>query len=178
MTALAVILARLWDSSVVRSLALFFVAVALFWGFYRLGRSLGEKQARAEDAIAYQAAMAKADAKYREQERANAKQVSDLRVEYAKTESSNAASDAGAVRDFAAGVRRVRIPIAACRPSAAQAGAATARVDGPQDAELAGQTASDLEGVTADGDTAIRQLGALQAWARSAVALCNGGKRE
>ena len=169
---LGALLVRLWDSAWFRSLALLVLAMALFWAFYRLGMNLGQKKAHAEDAVAYQAAMTRADAKYREQERANEQRVSDLRVEYAKAEASARASDASVSRDLADGTRRMRLKAAACRPSATALGPTPGRVDGAADAELAPEVAAALYAIAADGDQAIRQLGALQAWARSAVRLC------
>ena len=176
MSAIGAILLRLWDSSVFRAIVVLLVALALGWGLYRLGKSKGAKLAHAEDAVAYQQAMDAANAKYREQEQANAKKVSDLRVEYANREAAAHAADTGMVRDLATGTRRVRIPVASCRPSTTQAPGSPARVDGPQDAELPPATAAALYAIAADGDTAIRQLTALQAWARSAVVLCGGGR--
>jgi hypothetical protein len=169
---LGALLVRMWGSAWFRSLALLVVAVLLFWGFYRLGMSLGQKQAHAEDAAAYQAAMARADAKYREQERANEQRVSDLRVEYAKAEAAARASDASVSRDLADGTRRMRVKVAACRPGSPALGPTPGRVDGSADAELPGPIAAALFAIAADGDQAIRQLTALQAWARDATKLC------
>jgi hypothetical protein len=171
-TYVVALLLRIWDSSWFRSLVVLVVGVALLWAFYAWGSRVGQKRAHADDAITYQAALAKADAKYREQERVHEQKVSDLRVEYAKTEAAARASDAVVSRDLADGTRRLRFKAATCRPSAPALGPTPGRADGAADAELAPEVATALYAITADGDQAIRQLIALQAWAKAAVRLC------
>lgn len=63
--------------------------------------------------------------------------------------------------DLAAGTKRVRVAVTDCKPTTA------ARVDdAASTAELDQKVASDLAGIAADGDAAIRQLTALQEWVR------------
>lgn len=64
--------------------------------------------------------------------------------------------------DLAAGTKRVRVAVRQCEPSGASG------VDNAAStAELDGKTAADLAGIAADGDEAIRQLTALQEWAKT-----------
>lgn len=178
MTALLLLLGRLWSSPIVRKALLVtglaVAAVTVPWATYRTGLSRGSAKAHAEDAEHERAAVDDADAKYRAQERANDQRVSDLRVMYAKAEAAARASDAVVSRDLADGTRRVRIPVASCCPNATALGPAPGGVDGTETAELPGPIAAALYAIAADGDQAIRQLTALQDWSRSAVVLCGG----
>lgn len=78
-------------------------------------------------------------------------------------ELSNAKSENDKLRrDLAAGTKRVRVAVRQCEP------AGTSSVDNASaTAELDGKTAADLAGIAADGDEAIRQLTALQQWAKT-----------
>lgn len=78
-------------------------------------------------------------------------------------ELSNAKSENDKLRrDLAAGTKRVRVAVRQCEP------AGTSSVDNAAaTAELDGKTAADLAGIAADGDEAIRQLTALQQWAKT-----------
>lgn len=119
-------------------------------------------------------AMAVADARYRESETRYAQQVSDVRAKYAGQEGAAKAADARYVSDLRVGSKRLRLPVAAggC-PDAADPRPAAARVDDLPRAELAPEAGAALYGIAADGDEAIRQLTALQAWAKAAVRLCS-----
>lgn len=78
-------------------------------------------------------------------------------------ELSNAKSENDKLRrDLAAGTKRVRVAVRQCESSG------TSGVDNAAaTAELDGSLAESMVGVAADGDEAIRQLTALQQWAKT-----------
>lgn len=118
--------------------------------------------------------LAEANDKNREQEKAHEQRVADLRAEFAQQQADARARDDRTIADLRSGNQRLRLQVASC--SAARSGAAESApggVDGTGTAELAPETAAALWGIAADGDRAIRKLTALQAWARSAVRMCN-----
>jgi len=177
-TTLALLLGRLWASPLARKALLVILALGAVGIAYSVGKSRGASAMHAADVAHEQAALAAAEKAYREQERAHDKVIDQIRVDYAAREAAAKVVDTEAVRALDTGVRRVRIPIVRCSPDVPTAGPTTGRVDGPQDAELAPKAASDLERIAADCDEGLRQLGALQEWARAAAALRSGGKRE
>lgn len=150
---------------------------ALVLGSHYLGRRSGAKQAHAEDLAKEQAALVEADARYRKQEKTHDEQVQQLRLAYAAEAAKQEAANDAHARDLRSGAERLRFKVAACRPVAAGAGPTTTRVDDPEEADLAPEVAERIFAIAADGDAAIEQLTALQAWARSAVVLCGGGLR-
>lgn len=78
-------------------------------------------------------------------------------------ELSNAKSENDKLRrDLASGTKRVRVAVSQCES------AGSSSVDNAAaTAELDEKTAADLAGISADGDEAIRQLTALQEWAKT-----------
>ena len=78
-------------------------------------------------------------------------------------ELSNAKSENDKLRrDLAAGTKRVRVAVSQCDPAGASGvdnAAATAELDG--------SLAESMVGIAADGDESIRQLTALQQWAKT-----------
>ena len=172
------LLRKLWASSALRAV----VIVALALGLvvvthliaYRSGLGRGTTRAHAEDDARDRAAVAAANAKYRAQEMTYEKRIDDLRVDFAKRQATELAVDRGAAAALASGAQRVRVTVTRCSPNPAAPGPASARVDGPETAELAPEVAATLYAIAADCDKNTRQLTALQAWALSAVKLCNG----
>jgi hypothetical protein len=181
MSSVFLVLAKLWATPAIRKaiiVGVLVVTTALtMLTLYRTGLRRGADRMHAADVEHERAAVAAADAKYRAQEVTYAKQIDQLRVEYAKTETTAQVVDSATVRALDAGARRVRLPVVRCGPNPAAAGPTTARADDSASAELPGPVAAALYAIAADGDQAIRQLTALQAWARSAVTLCNGGSK-
>lgn len=114
-------------------------------------------------------------AKYRKAEQDHSREVAAIREEYQRHENQARADDAAAIADLKSGTHRLRLQVAKCQAAGAAApdGAGPA-VDGAGAAELAPATAAALYGIASDGDRAIRKLTALQAWATSAMKLCNG----
>lgn len=179
MTAVLLLLRRLWASPALRTVVIIALAIGLViithLVAYHTGLNRGSSRAHAEDVEKERAAVAAADAKYRAMEAANEKRVEDLRLEFAKRQAAELAVDSRTAGDLAAGTRRVRVAVTRCGPNPAAPGPTTARDDGAETAELAPATATALYTITADCDETARQLTALQSWARSAVQLCNGG---
>ena len=171
---MTLLLARLWASPLARKALLAILVLAAIGIAYSTGKSRGASAMHAEDVAHEQAALAAAEKAYREQERAHDKVIDQIRVDYAEASTRAAVVDSQAVRSLDTGARRVRIPIVRCSPDAPALGPTPGRINGPETAELPGPIAAALYAIAADGDQAIRQLGALQAWARSAVALCGG----
>jgi hypothetical protein len=167
-------LIRFWDSSAFRGLVVLLLAVVLFWAFYAWGMSVGNERAKVDERARADIALAKMDAQYRAKEAGHAKAVEQIRMDFTAAQATARADDARVSRDLADGSRRMRFKAARCSPSAPALGPTPGRADGAADAELAPEVAGSLYAIAADGDQAIRQLGALQAWARSAVALCGG----
>jgi prophage endopeptidase len=143
---------------------------------YFAGRHSGAEAAHEQDALSAVSAVAAAEQRYRDMEVEHAKRIEALRLEYATKDADAKAVDAEVARDLGSGVRRLRVHVSRCRPAIPEAAGAPARADDAATAELAPETAAAFYAIAADGDTAIRQLTALQAWARSAVELCIGGK--
>lgn len=106
-----------------------------------------------------------ANADYVAQKRADDKLRAELAAKDKKhfEELSNARIENDKLRrDLAAGTKRVRVAVRQCEPSG------TSGVDNAAaTAELDGKAAADLAGIAADGDEAIRQLTALQQWAKT-----------
>ena len=178
MTAVMLLLGKLWASPKLRvvllvTLAIGIVAVTHLVA-YRTGISRGARKAHGEDTLREQAAVAAAESRYRAQEMASEKRIEQIRVDYAKQQATELAVDTHAVGDLTSGARRVRVQVTRCGTGAAAPGPAAARADGPETAELAPETAASLYAIAADCDANTRQLTALQAWAKSAVLLCNG----
>jgi phosphomannomutase len=178
MSVILLALGRLWASPGVHKGLIFVgacVAVAVaFAATYHAGKVRGAATTHLADVDRERASVAAADAKYRKQEIDNANRIDAIRVAYTKAETTAAVVDSAAVRALDSGVRRVRIAVTRCDPNPTAPGATPTRVDDTPSAELPGPIAATLYAIAADGDQAIRQLTALQAWARSAVALCNG----
>jgi hypothetical protein len=179
MTAIMLLLRRLWASPTLRIVIVIFGTLLLVIishvVAYRLGLSRGISREHAINVDRERAAVAAADAKYRAQEMANAKRVEDLRIEFAKRQAAELAVDSRAAGDLASGARRVRVAVTRCGPSPSAPGPAPARVDDTSSAELAPEVAAALYAIAADCDNTARELTALQGWATSAVKLCNGG---
>lgn len=141
---------------------------------YSLGARKGATEAHQQDAVANAAALAKVEALYRAKELVYVKQVEAQRIQYAKQQATEFATDTRITGDLNSGTQRVRIKVARCDPGPASARPAPTRIDDTSTAELAPSVAAALYTIAADGDKAIRQLTALQAWAKSAVILCGG----
>lgn len=135
-------------------------------------RARGEEQARAAEALA------QADKSYREQEKRYADQVEQLRVSYAVQDKKEDSRDAVAELGYSRGTQRLRLPVTTTRrcPEPTKVESPSPRADAPESAELAPEAAQTVYSIAADGDDAIRQLTALQAWVREALTLCNGGR--
>ena len=169
MTALAVLssIAKRWRLILEAALI-----VAIF-AAHGLGKRKGSAAAHAEDAAKAAVAAAAAETRYRERELANERTIADVRRTYASTEATAKAADAHDVADLRSGLLRVRIPTTRRCPDTPATGSSAARADDPSTAELAPKAAADLRAIADDGDEAIRQLTALQEWARAAVLLCS-----
>lgn len=180
MNALVDVLARVWQSRLRTALIVLIallVLTASYWVVWKVGESRGVERARTEDQARAQAALAAAEAKYRQQEVEHEKKVEALRVKFVAEQAVEAATDRQVANDLASGARRVRLTVTRCRPDSAAASSTAARAADSQTAELPGATSAALYAIAADGDQAIRQLSALQAWARTAVELCSGRKK-
>ena len=156
-------------------LALYGVAVltvvAVGVWLYRSGHTAGVTETRA----AYDKAFKQADQNYRAKEKEHEKFVQDLRLEFARKQAVEDTIDRQVIATLNDGSRRLRLLAASCSRSSST-GATTNGTDVPGEAELAPKVAAELYSIAADGDSAIRKLGMLQAWAAAAVKLCNGGK--
>lgn len=145
-------------------------AVALGGYLYGTGKA-AEKAAERERTLLTQ--LTEANEKNREQEKAHEQHVADLRAEFARSNAEARERDARTVADLRAGNQRLRLQVAACSAAPTESpGGPAPGADGTRTAELAPETAATLWAIAADGDRAIRKLGALQDWARSAVTLC------
>jgi hypothetical protein len=142
-------------------------------GLFGWGEHCGKKSERARANAEAIQAKAAAEQLYRQKEIDNEKRIGEIRAKYAGAAAAEAESDRHVASDLRAGVRVLRFKAARC-PVAAGAGAAAARIDETQGTQLAPEVAESLYSIAADGDAAIRQLSALQSWARSAVELCSG----
>lgn len=164
----------------IAALAVFGAGAGIGWG---LGASSATKDA-AEKAAKLAEAVSKekqeqlrqlnaANERNRELERTFDARVAAALADYNKQEGHEQATDAVAAADFRSGNDRLRLPVRTCGAAvAAAAEGAAAGADGQAGAELAPAAAEALYSIAADGDTGIRQLGALQEWAQEAVRLC------
>lgn len=181
MTVILLMLGKLWRAPWVRTvgicLALLAAIILTHVAAYYRGAGNGAAKAHAEDAAAQAAALARAESVYRAKELTNEKQIEGIRVEYAARAATETALDAHAGGDLRAGTQRMRVAVARCSPVPAAPGPTASRADVAETAELAPEVAGRLYAIAADGDAAIRQLTALQAWAKSAVTLCGGQAR-
>jgi hypothetical protein len=145
---------------------------------YCAGNSRGGAREASKCREREQRAMVNAQERYRTEEEFHAKEVRELQSRYASQQQTAAAVDARAVADLGSGVRRLRFPVARGCPSAAAPGGTPGRIDEAAPAEIAPEIARSLYSIAADGDEAIRQLTALQAWVRDALRLCGqqGGR--
>ena len=175
MIAILSALSALWSSPLARRALLVLAAGAACAVFYARGLHLGAEQAHAEDADKARAAVAKVEAEYRETEKVHEKVIDSIRVQYATEAATAKAVDAPILRDLGVGVRRVgvRPNLARCNPNPSPTGTTTTGVNGAGSPEFTPKVGEDLYRIPTDGDRAIRKLTALQAWARSAVTLCN-----
>ena len=118
--------------------------------------------------------LAEANERNRQQEIEHEQRVAALRAEYAQQQADARARDERTIADLRSGNQRLRLQVASCISSQpGSPGAAPGGDDGAGTAELAPEASAALWSIAADGDRAIRKLTALQAWARSAVQLCN-----
>jgi hypothetical protein len=172
---ISLFLSNLWKSRKVR-IAVAVLAVAVTGvGVYKIGHARGATQAHQEDKARAEIAVSTFNLKYREQEIVNERRIADIRTTYAKTEATAKVVDSEVVRNLDVGTQRMRFKVARCSPSPSASGPTPIRVDDPPTAELPGPIAAALYSIAADGDRAIRQLTALQLWAKAAVQLCNRG---
>ncbi len=149
---------------------LLLAAVALGGYMHGTGKAAG-KAAEREHQLLTQ--LNESNEKNREQEKAHEQRVADLRAEFARSNAEARERDARTVADLRAGNQRLRLQVTTCGTTAPDLpGGPAAGADGTRTAELAPETAAALWSIAADGDRAIRKLGALQDWARSAVTLC------
>lgn len=165
-----------WARAHWRAVALV-VLLAMLPAAHWLGQRRGRAVQRAEDDARSAAALAAASERYRAKEADHVREVEEVRIEYAKRDAAARALDEARARELASGARRVRVPVTRCGPAAAPAGTPAARVDGAGSAELSPAFAAALDGIACDCDRYARQVTGLQAWARAAVKLCNGGAR-
>lgn len=176
------------SSKVWAAAGVLFAAALIALAGYGYGYGSGKATATAEAAEAMDKYKEEVRARDREQERLlteandrnrqleteHEQRVADLRAEYAQQQADAAARDQRTIADLRAGNQRLRLQVSSC--GAARSGAAESApggADGAGTAELAPETSAALWGIAADGDRAIRKLTALQAWARSAVQVCN-----
>lgn len=148
------------------------LAVLVTWAAYQAGSAKGTAKAEAKCKEQAQRALVTAQERYRTEEAFHAREIQELQTKFSREREQAASVDAAAMADLRSGVRRLRFPVAARCPAAAPPAASTGRVDGPAAADIAPATAEALYSIAADGDQAIRQLTALQAWARDALKLC------
>jgi len=143
-------------------------------GYSRAAETAREQQERADAAAreALDQANARTEAKEREHEQA----LSDLRAGFV-AERAKAEADADRRRRaLVNGSERLRFAVRSCaadRTVAAAAAASASGADGGAEADLDPEVAAAIVGLTDEGDSAIRQLTALQTWAVEAVRLCN-----
>lgn len=149
---------------------LLLAAVALGGYMHGTGKAAG-KAAEREHQLLTQ--LNESNEKNREQEKAHEQRVADLRAEFVRSNAEARERDARTVADLRTGNQRLRLQVTACSATAPDTpGGPAAGADGTRTAELAPETAAALWSIAADGDRAIRKLGALQDWAKSAVTLC------
>lgn len=149
----------------------FTVGVAYWYGFTN-----GSRQAHAEDARRYAVELDKANEVYRAKEDEHAKSTEELRIKYARVDSTETGRDSVVVSQLGTGAKRMRVRTASC-PAVPAPGAAPVGTDEPPTCELSPEVGARLYQLAADADQAARQLAALQEWAFSAVKLCNGSKQ-
>lgn len=112
-----------------------------------------------------------------ELEQKHEKRISDIRSQLAEANAEAAARDADTIERLRSGTERLLLATTDCDSTeAGDSGPSAAGTDGTRRAELAPETSAALWSISGDGDRAVRKLTALQAWAKSAVELCAGGK--
>lgn len=153
--------------------ALVLLALIAYPVTYYVGKARGASAAHAIDKARELQIVADFDKRYREAEQDYAKRVFDQRMEFATKTAAEKAVDDRQSSDLHAGVERVRVHVVRCRADAAPATTTAPRTDGAGTAELSPDVAGRLYDLAARGDKYARQVTALQAWARSAVALCS-----
>ena len=166
----------------VAALALFGAGAGVGWGMG--SSSATEKAAEAARKLAESVAKEREDRlkalnvaneRNRELERSFDERVSLAITAFNQREGHEQATDAVAAADFRSGNDRLRLPVRTCGAAVtAAAEAATRGANGETGAELTPKAAEALYSIAADGDTGIRQLAGLQAWAEEAVKLCGG----
>lgn len=163
---------RVWASKVARIAVIFVVAalVLLAAHYADVRKAVNKERAACKEQA--QRALVSAQERYRTEEEFHAREIQELQTKYANQQQQAAAVDARAMADLGSGVRRLRVPIASRCPAPTSVAAPTGRTDDAATAELAPEAARYLYDIAADGDEAIRQLTALQAWARDALKLC------
>jgi len=133
----------------------------------------------AADKLAQSQALNAANEHNRQLEKQHDQDIADLRADFAKQQAAAEAADAAELASLRSGNRRLRVQVTAYRAAlAAGPGASAPGADEAGTAELAPAVGASLYAIAADGDTAIRQLTGLQAWARSAVKLCGAQPHE
>lgn len=155
--------------------AIVFLGLACVAVAFVAGHRSGSSEARAKAEADARKALEIADRKYRQQEADHAKQISDLRLGYARLAATEAEKDRAVVSDLDSGAKRVRVRAARCAP-VPTTGAASVGADAGAEAELPSAVGARLYDLAADADETARQLTALQAWAKEAVRLCGGGR--
>ncbi|QYW02114.1 i-spanin [Stenotrophomonas phage Sonora] len=154
------------------------VALSLFGagaGFgYAWGNGSGakelakEKADRAKDALDAQKALNAANETNRKQESKHAQDVAAILKQYNIETGKENEIDARTVADLRTGDDRLRLPVRTCDSAIASASdAAASRASDQARAELAPETSAALYGLTADGDSAIRERNALIDWVYS-----------
>lgn len=172
---------RLWFAVAV-AVAAGLVASAGYGFGYGSGRAKGAEKLDAykvevhERELKQERELSSANDRNRSLENDHAREVADLRTEYATHQADAKARDDQRIADLRSGNDRLRVQVTNCRTTQPDTAAtASGGADGAGTAELAPEAAAALWAIASDGDRAIRKLTALQAWARSAVDLCGGG---
>jgi hypothetical protein len=141
---------------------------------YRVGKSRCAAVEARKNQELQQRAMVAAQERYRTEEVFHAREIQELQSKFSALQQQAARDDSRVAADLGSGRARLRFKVAARCPTPAATGLAPLGTHGPETADLAPETAAALYSIAADGDQAIRQLTALQEWARGAVRLCGG----
>ena len=160
------------------AVAFLVIGVGAFWfGSSRASRKCDARMTAAESKTAV--ILARADAQYRERESTYEKNTADLRAKYLEAASTARQADTLLAARLVDGSQRMRVHVSNCRPvpaSPAPSVEPSVGTDATASAELAPEVAVALWDIASEGDAAIEQLTALQAWAHEATHLCGGDK--
>ena len=110
-------------------------------------------------------------------EKAHEQRVAQLLAEWRTEREEDRARNERRYADLRAGTLRLRVPVVpasvSCPASNSEGQSASGGLDGSATAELDGQAAARIVAITDDGDSAIKQLTALQKYTADLYATCN-----